>query len=257
MTILYAIIFGLVQGLTEFLPVSSSGHLVLLNNIFGASNNFLFFTLLLHLATLLAVFVVLRKEILYLIKHPFSNETKRLVIATIPTVIIVLIFETFVKDLFGGGLLKYCFLITALLLFVTDMLSKRNESSKEFRFKSAFLMGIAQGIAVLPGISRSGATICTGLLCGEDRKQTAKFSFLMSVPIILASMLYEILGAVRTGQSLIDAGTIFPTIVAFVVAFITGIFAIKFMIKIVEKARYFWFSIYLILLVILMIVLGL
>lgn len=257
MSVIYAIIFGIVQGLTEFLPVSSSGHLFLLNSIFGASNDFLFFTILLHLATLLAVVVVLRKEIVEMIKHPFSKKTLLIVVATIPTILIVLLFENTAKSLFGGGALKYFFLLTALLLFLTDMLSKRKVINREMTYKSAIFMGIAQGIAVVPGISRSGATICTGLLAGEDRKETAKFSFLMSIPIILGSMLYEILGAIKNTTTLIGSGSIFPTVIAFIFAFIVGIFAIKFMIKIVENARYFWFSIYLVALVIFMIIFGL
>lgn len=251
MSILYAIILGIVQGLTEFLPVSSSGHLVLVNKLFGESGDFLFVAILLHLATLLAVVIVFRKDILYLIRHPFSLEAKKLYIATVPTVIIVLIFEGFIENTFGGNLLPYCFLITAILLFIAEMLKDKKPSlKKEISYRSAFLMGISQGIAVLPGISRSGSTICTGLFAGENREEVAKFSFLMSIPIIIASMLYEVLGAV-VNKTPIFVGNVFPVIIAFLFAFIVGIFAIKVMLKIVSKAKYFGFSIYLIIVAIL------
>lgn len=251
MSFIYAIVLGLVQGLTEFLPVSSSGHLLLVNKLFGESGDFLFVAILLHLATLLAVVIVFRKDVLYLIKNPFSLETKRLIIATIPTVIIVLIFESFINNAFSGDLLPYCFLATAILLFIVDMgKNKKRKIVKELSYKSAFIMGVFQGVAVVPGISRSGATICAGLLAGEPREEVAKFSFLMSIPIILASMLYEVLGAI-VNKTPVFVGNVLPVIISFVVAFIVGIFAIKIMLKVVSKAKYFGFSIYLIIIAIL------
>lgn len=251
MSFIYAIVLGIVQGLTEFLPVSSSGHMLLVNKIFGESGDFLFIAILLHLATLLAVIIVFRKEVWYLIRHPFSKEMKKLVVATIPTVIIVLIFESFIDNAFSGGLLPFCFLITALLLFIVDIKkSNPTKIEKGISYKSAFLMGVVQGVAILPGISRSGSTICTGLLAGEKREEVAKFSFLMSIPIIIASMLYEILGAIINNTP-IFVGSAFPVILAFIVSFLVGIFAIKVMLKIVSKAKYFGFCIYLIIIAIL------
>lgn len=246
MSILYAIIFGVIQGLTEFLPVSSSGHLVLFNNLIGANTDFVFFAVLLHLATLLAIIIVFRKQIVDLIRHPFSKKAVMLYIATIPTIIIVLILNPIIERSFGGSALVICFLITAILLFVTDILGRRKIQYKEFNYKHSIIMGIAQGLAVFPGISRSGATICTGLILGQTRKETAEFSFLMSIPIILASMAYEIFKAINSGKTLIVASEILPTLIAFITAFIVGIFAIKIMLKVVEKSKYFYFSIYLI-----------
>lgn len=252
MSILVALILGIVQGLTEFLPVSSSGHLFLLNEIFGVNGDFLMLSIILHLATLLAVLIVFRKDIWQLIKHPFSKQACNLYIATVPTVIIVLLFKFVFGDIFeNASLLPFCFMLTAVLLFITYLLSNKKIEDKSYenqfegniKWTSALGMGISQGFATIPGISRSGSTICTGLLLGESRKDSAKFSFLMSIPIILASMLYEIVFSSSTA-SLSQIG-ILPLIVAFVSAFVVGIFSIKFMLKIIEKAKYYYFSIYL------------
>lgn len=248
MTLFVALILGIVQGLTEFLPVSSSGHLTLLNKIFGIQGDFLLVTVLLHLATLFAVFYVFRKEIWELIKHPFSKDAVNLYIATIPTVIIVLLTKGLLEDAFASAkLLPYCFLITAILLFFTYLLSKKKKDQIQYRQlkkSSAFIMGVAQGLAVMPGISRSGSTICAGLLAGEECEKTTQFSFLMSIPIILASMAYEFITADLAAVS--TSNMIIPLIFAFLSAFIVGIFSIKFMLKIVKNAKYYWFSIYLV-----------
>lgn len=253
MTLWIALILGLVQGLTEFLPVSSSGHLTLLNKIFGIEGNTLLLTILLHVATLFAVFFVLRKEIWQLIRHPFSLEARNLYIATIPTVLIVLLSKGFLEDQFSSAkLLPYCFILTAILLAVTNVIDERKKKKNLYypdqgfrsNVRSSLVMGIAQGLAVLPGISRSGSTICAGLLAGENREKIAKFSFLMSIPIILGSMLYEILKG--DYGALASMSMIAPLIVAFLSAFLVGIFSIKLMLKVVQNAKYYWFSIYLV-----------
>ena len=242
MTIIEAIILGIIQGLTEFLPVSSSGHLVLFGKIFGVDGDFVLFSVLMHIATLLAVVVYFHKDIWELIKHPFSKDAIKLYLATIPTVLIVLLFKGFIEDSFGGGLLPFCFMFTAILLIVSQVLSKKQ--GKPITKTGAICMGIAQGIAVLPGISRSGATICTGLIMGYDRKQCARFSFLMSVPIILASMVYELLPLLK-GETLQLVGT-WQLILGFIFAFIVGLLSIRLMMKVVEKLKLYWFSIYLV-----------
>ena len=247
MTILVALILGIVQGLTEFLPVSSSGHLALFSSLFNVETDFLLVSILLHLATLLAVVFVFYKDIFYLLKHPFSKDAQKIYIATIPTILIVLLFKGLIDKFFtNASILPFCFMLTAVLLFVTYIIEKKtkNIKQKEIKKSSALAMGIAQGLAILPGISRSGSTICTGLLLGEDKTSTAKFSFLMSIPIIIASMIYEILFN-GGGNALSEIG-ILPLIISFVSAFIVGIFSIKFMLKIVEKAKYYYFSIYLV-----------
>ena len=233
---------GLVQGLTEFLPVSSSGHLVLLSNIFGVEES-LFISILLHVATLLSICVVFYKDILALIRHPFSKNTIMLVVATIPTCLIVLVLMPFIKSSFGGSFLPASFLITAILLVVTELFAK---NKKEFSYKTAIIMGIAQGFAVFPGISRSGSTICAGILSGGDKKECAKFSFLMSIPIILLSLVMEIYEGVSGGISI--SYPISAIIISFIIAFLSGIFAIKFMMRLTEKGKLWWFSCYLLLL---------
>ena len=254
MSILVALILGIVQGLTEFLPVSSSGHLLLLNQLFGINGDFLLVSIILHFATLLAVVFVFWKDIWELIKHPFSKPAINLYVATIPTVVIVLIFKKFIESSFeNASLLPFCFMLTAVLLLITYFLSNRKNKGQveyenycEIKRSSAFAMGISQGLAVIPGISRSGSTICTGLILGENRKESAKFSFLMSIPIIIASMIYEIVFSSSTAS--INAIGAMPLIVAFIAAFLVGIISIKFMLKVVEKAKYYYFSIYLIIL---------
>ncbi len=233
---------GLVQGLTEFLPVSSSGHLVLLSNIFGVEES-LFISILLHVATLLSICVVFYKDIFALIRHPFSKNTIMLVVATIPTCLIVLVLMPFIKSSFGGSFLPASFLITAVLLVVTELFAK---NKKEFSYKTAIIMGIAQSFAVFPGISRSGSTICAGILSGGDKKECAKFSFLMSIPIILLSLVMEIYEGVSGGISI--SYPISAIIISFIIAFLSGIFAIKFMMRLTEKGKLWWFSCYLLLL---------
>lgn len=244
MAIVVAIILGIVQGLTEFLPVSSSGHLFLLSKLFKVETS-LYLTVILHVATLLAVLFVLHKEIWEIITHPFSKKAINLYVATIPTVAIVLLFKTKLDSIFeSGAYLPFFFMLTAVLLFGSYVFSKNKKQpdfAQEIKHSTAFFMGLAQGLACVPGISRSGSTICTGLLCGEDKKECAKFSFLMSVPIIFASLIYELL---FSSESVVSIGTI-SVAAAFLSAFLVGILSIKFMLKIMEKTKYYYFSIYL------------
>lgn len=250
--ILYLVVLGLVQGLTEFLPVSSSGHLVLLGKWFGIEDS-LFISILLHIATLLSIIVVLRKEIWQLIRHPFSEKTINLAIATIPTCVIVLILMPLIDKSFSGAFLPICFLISAVLLFVTDMLTKKKTQNSFQRtflgHKDAFVMGVFQGLAVFPGISRSGSTICAGLLSGAPKSETAKFSFLMSIPIIILSLAMEVYKIIVKGN-VISVDPIGMSL-SFIVAMLVGIFAIKVMLKLTQKANFKWFSLYLLIISIL------
>lgn len=245
------LILGLVQGLTEFLPVSSSGHLVLLGKIFGIQEN-LFVSIILHCATLISILIVLRKEVWYYIRHPLSPGSIKLALATIPTCFIVLIILPFVTEAFNGGLLLYCFLITMILLLFTDFYCRkkisfiragREEDFNGISYKQAIFMGVAQGFAVFPGISRSGATICTGLVCGSDRNSVAKFSFLMSVPIILLSMIKEIYD-LTTSQHTLQLDVLGLSLGA-IIACLVGVFAIKFMINVTQRVKFRWFASYL------------
>jgi undecaprenyl-diphosphatase len=240
LSIWQAIILGIIQGLTEFLPVSSSGHLVLLGVLFNIQGDFVFFSVILHFVTLLAVIIYFRKQVWFLIRHPFSPIAKKLILATLPTIVIVLIFKKYIENSFDGALLPFCFVFTAILLLFTQFFATNTQ--KDVDSKSAFVMGLMQGVAVLPGISRSGSTICTGILMGNGKTQSAQFSFLMSIPIILASMVYELFGFVNAGGGHIF---VWPTVVASVFAFVVGLASIKFMMWVVKKVKFYWFSIYL------------
>ena len=246
MSIFVAIFLGVVQGLTEFLPVSSSGHLVLFQKIFSINVDCLFFDIVVHLGTLLAVFVVYRKTIVDLIKHPFQEKAQKLVFATLPTIIIAVIFKDVFKNSFSGDFLFLGFFATAIMMFVADYSCKHNYQYKSLSFGGAMVMGVFQGMAIFPGVSRSGSTITSALVQGVRRNESAEFSFLMSIPAILGSLVFE----------LFDIGTatlnisITSLIVGFVFSAISGYIAIKFMLKVIKKAKFNLFAIYLIILAI-------
>lgn len=237
---LFALFFlGLLQGLTEFLPISSSGHLILFSHIFGIEES-LFVSIILHVATLFSVVVVFRKEIFYIICHPFSTQTIRLALSTIISCTIVLILLPIVKLSFSGKWLGFCFLISSFLLFLSD---KSQTQRRTLNTKIASIMGIAQGFAVFPGISRSGTTISAGVMSGAERESASKFSFLMSIPIIFASLVMEFFELNKQGLPKIP---ICALILSFLTAFVVGIFSIKLMLKITQKSNLKWFSLYLI-----------
>ncbi|MCK5130428.1 MAG: undecaprenyl-diphosphate phosphatase, partial [Clostridiales bacterium] len=195
MPIWQSIILGLVQGLGEFLPISSSGHLVLMQNIFGIDGGEVIFDTLLHVGTLVAIVIVLWKDIIDIIKKPIQKKTLMLIIATIPAVIAALFFKDFITEAFSGTYLGWGFLVTAVVLLVLGRAKKEEEaddSLNTINIKQAGLMGIFQAISILPGISRSGFTISGGLASGVSRKKAARFSFLMAVPAILGSLVFNL-----------------------------------------------------------------
>ena len=245
MDFFYLVILGLVQGLTEFLPVSSSGHLVLLSRWFGISDS-LFISIVLHVATLLSIIAVLRKDVVEILKNPLGQKSILLACATIPTCIIVIILMPLISSSFEGAFLPIAFLISALLLFITQRKTQTQFLVKQLDCKGAIVMGIAQGFAVFPGITRSGTTVCAGLLNKREKSQTAKFSFLMSVPIVFLSMCLEIFKLISSGEG-IDVNILGLT-AAFVVAFIVGAVSIKVMINLTSKANFNIFSLYLVVL---------
>ena len=223
MTIWRAILFGLVQGLTEFLPVSSSGHLILLERLSFAPPS-VFLNLTLHLATLLAVLVTMRREVWAVVRHPVRGDLKYLIAASVPTVVIALAFEAFCPALTEGAMLPFCFLTTTCLLVLGDTFSKGR--SRDISIGNSLLVGAVQGVAVLPGISRSGATISALRMCGVDRERATAFSFLMSIPVIAGGFLIE---GVKSGFS-VEGVTVTELLLASVVAFLSGLFAAKFML---------------------------
>ena len=234
------ILIGFIQGITEFLPVSSSGHIVLFGSLFEL-DNLLLISVVAHIGTLFAVLFCYKKQIWQLIKHPKNKTNLNLIIATIPTVIIVLLFNKFLEDNFSTKTLVWGFLISAILLIVADL---KKDSNKPINKKSALYMGLSQGLALLPGISRSGSTLVCGLLVGTEKQQALDFSFLMSIPIIVASAVYESY-KLFTSQITVNWLGIF---IVMLTSFIFGILSIKIMLKTVKKNKLYYFAIYLIVL---------
>ena len=244
-----ALLLGIIQGLTEFLPVSSSGHLELGKAILGDTSvpeESLMFTVVVHFATALSTIVVFRKDIIELLKGLFSfswNEETRfstkIIVSMIPAVIVGLFFEEQLEALFGGNILLVgCMLIvTAVLLYFAD---KAKDTQKKVSFSNAFIIGLSQAVAMLPGISRSGATISTSVLLGNDKGKAARFSFLMVIPLILGKIAKDILGGDLTTSS----GNVSVLIIGFLGAFIAGLIACTWMIKLVKKSKLSWFAIY-------------
>ena len=195
MTVFQAIFLGIIQGLTEFLPISSSGHLVLVQKILGISVPTLFFDVMLHCGTLLAVFVALRKDVWNLIRRPFQRITGFLVLATAVTAVIAFAFKDRIEDAFASGeWLGQAFLITALALFVSDYLSRqpgRKRNDAEIDWFDAVFIGLLQGIAIAPGISRSGFTLSGALSRKLERDLAARFSFLLAIPAILGALVLQ------------------------------------------------------------------
>jgi len=241
-----ALIFGLVQGLTEFLPVSSDGHLEIVKYIFGGIEESFLFSVAVHGATVLSIIVVFRKEILKLLQGVFKfrlNEETiyalKIVVSMIPVAIVGFTMKDYVESLFTANMqITGSFLIvTALFLVFGQFVKKRN---KEISFGGAFLMGIAQALAVLPGLSRSGSTISTGLVLGYKKEELARFSFLMVIVPIIGANAVELLTAEKVAVDLVA----FPLIIAFVTAFVSGYAACKWMISIVNKGKLGWFALY-------------
>jgi undecaprenyl-diphosphatase len=249
MDVIDAIILGIIQGLTEFLPVSSSGHLELGKAILGDNSvpeESLLFTVVLHFATALSTIVVFRKDILDIIKGILKLQWNddmqflaKIVISMLPAVVVGLFFEAQLEALFGGNILLVgCMLIiTALLLFLAD---KAKDTQKKVSFSNAFVIGISQAIAMLPGISRSGATISTSVLLGNDKTKAARFSFLMVVPLIFGKIAKDIL----SGDISTDSQNITALSVGFIAAFVAGLFACTWMIALVKKSKLSYFAIY-------------
>ncbi len=245
---LEALILGLLQGLTEFLPISSSGHLELGKAILGVKpEQSLVFTVVVHGATVLSTIVVFYKEIIQLFKGLFAfrwnDETiyiSKILVSMIPVVIAGLFFKDFVESLFNGNILLVglMLLVTAGFLMSTYI---RKNNRKQIGFWDAFVIGIAQMLAVIPGISRSGATISTGLLLGNKKENVARFSFLMVLIPIIGANLMDLADGKMAGN---DGVGITPLIIGFIAAFVSGLLACRWMINIVKKGKLYYFAIY-------------
>ena len=270
MTIIEAIILGIIQGLAEFLPISSSGHLAIAKFFFGFENNSISFDVFLHLGTLIAVFAVFYKDVIELIKEffgicadiifnfitlvsgkkkPFRKIIRTayrrfvvlVIVSTIPTAILGVLMKDLVEES-GATLLipGICLLVTAVMLFVSDMLKDGNKTEKNTSWANALFIGVCQGIATMPGISRSGTTITAGLVCGLKRDFVVKYSFLMSIPAILGAVVLEI-------PDMKEDLTSTPAmcyVVGVIVSAIVGYVCIKAMLVIVKKKKFKYFSYY-------------
>ena len=260
MSWLEALILGIVQGLTEFLPVSSSGHLTILSNLFGLEGESnLTMIVALHVATVLSTLCILWKEIVWIFKDLFSKQSWKsysglndgtkyainILISMIPVGIVGFLFKDTVEEIFGSGLL-----IVGIMLLVTASLLAFSYFAKPRQRENisgwhAFVIGVGQALAVMPGLSRSGTTIATGLLLGNKKEKIAQFSFLMVIPPVLGEALLDTLDVAKNGFSTamdgISAGAL---IVGFIAAFITGCLACKWMINVVKKGKLIWFAVY-------------
>ena len=261
MDFLQALLAGIIQGITEFLPVSSSGHLVIFHELFGeGEESNLAFTVFLHLATLLSVFIVFRKDILMLVREFFSAIADLLrgkpdfktperrflimiILASIPTAILggtimALGFDDILENIFVVAVML---IITAGLMYLVDKLGKGRFTEKDTPYRSALIVGIAQGIAILPGLSRSGTTIFAGLMGGLSKEFAVRFSFILSIPTILGAGLVQMIGVARSDYIEIDP---LSWAAGFAAATICGIFAIKFIKVLIRSSKFYIFSIY-------------
>lgn len=265
MNTLQALVMGLLQGLTEYLPVSSSGHLTIASELFGIDGESnMTFTIAVHVATVLSTLVILGSEIGKILKgmcnplsprslkgngtflnrlNPDQRYVLNILVSMIPIGIVGVFFKDQVEDIFGSGLLEVgiCLLLTAALLTFSYLARPRQREN--ISLGHAFIIGLAQAVAVLPGLSRSGSTIATGLLLGNKKEKLAQFSFLMVIPPILGEALLDVLKMVKGEEATGGIDTL-PLIVGFVAAFISGCAACKWMIGIVKKGKLIYFAYY-------------
>ncbi len=262
MSYIEAIILGLVQGLGEFLPISSSGHLALLQNLFGIEGEqILFFAVMLHLGTLVSVFIVYWKDICELVvelfvtvkdlctgkglklqERPVRKLGVMIIVATIPTAVIGLVFNDLFESFYGSFVaIGIGFFFTGIIMFLAERMGSSKKEIGEMGFGTAIAVGVMQGIAICPGVSRSGSTLVGGLATGLKREFAVRFAFLISIPSILGSVVLEVPDALEQG---IDMALIGPIAAGMVVAAISGYAAIKGMIKLVSKGKLSYFSYY-------------
>ena len=253
MNIWEAVVLGVVQGLTEFLPVSSSGHLVLLQKIFRISDPTLPFTTAVHVGTLITVLIVLWKDIKGILTRIIQPLTLYLIIATIPTVIVALLFKDEIEAAFETGFfLCPAFLITAVFLLVSDRLYRGGKKSasgnipirthSQMNWRDALLIGLLQAVAIIPGISRSGATISAGLSRRLDRDFVARFSFLLSIPTILGALLFQVKDLLKGDST--ESLALLPIVVGTLTSCIVAFFSIRLTIKLVRERSLWGFAAY-------------
>lgn len=251
MDMIFSAIMGIVQGLSEFLPISSSGHLIVAEKLLGLlgyqqGGSSIAFYVMLHMGTLIAVAIIFFKDWLDMLAHPIRNRTLLLLfVASLPALFVKIILGDHLDKLFDGWFLGISFLVTALFLVLIEVLDRKKAGSArktEVDMPSALIMGGFQGIALLPGVSRSGSTLLGGIISGLNRRTAAKFSFMMSAPAILGSFLVEGKDAVEQ----FGIGSLFnaQTLIGLVFAAVSGYLAIRYMLKLIERISFFKFAIY-------------
>jgi undecaprenyl-diphosphatase len=265
MTILQAAILGLVQGLSEFLPISSSGHLILAQSIMGIANQseapvLQILDILLHAGTLIAVIVIFWKDWMAILRNLFKSKTLLLlIIASVPALIVALVFNNLLESLFSGWFVGFAFLITGAFMLLAEKLSKRGRKhvkrAEEPGYKHAVSMGVMQAVALLPGVSRSGSTLLGGIASGLTRESAAKFSFMMSAPAILGSLLIKGKSALENGY--FQQLDLVPVMIGMLAAAVSGFLAIRFMLSVINRISLGWFALYVAILGVAVIVLQL
>lgn len=247
MNVFQAVILGLIQGITEFLPVSSSGHLVLFQKLFNINQPTILFDVILHIGTLVPIIIIFWDKIFSLIKKPFEKYTWLIILATLPAVIIGLFFGDAIENLFNkADFLWLAFLITGVILLLSDKISSTASSNlksdKKILFKDALIIGLMQAFAIIPGVSRSGSTIGAALICGLEKNTAARFSFMMSIPVIIGASVLE-LKHVFDGE--INYALDFKIVFfGFISAALSGYLAIKFMLNLIRQSKLKFFAYY-------------
>lgn len=275
MTFVQAIVLGIIQGLTEFLPVSSSGHLALMKNLLNMEECGILYDVLLHVATLISVCIVMRKDILKLISEfinividlasnlvalfrnlshdekedfrpiistPYRRFVVLIIVSSIPTAILGFLLDDIIETVESGLLVPgICLLGTATIILLSDFLTEGNKKQKEATFGDAFAIGTAQGIATLPGLSRSGCTIAACILCGFERKFAVKYSFIMSLPAIFGALILKL---TKISSESVTGGEVGMYIVGMIIAAIVGYFALVLTVNIVQKKSFKFFAFY-------------
>jgi len=245
MSLLEAIILGLIQGLSEFLPVSSSGHLLVFHHIFGITGeDNLTFIIVLNMGSLMPLLWVFRKDVWALIRNPFQKITALLIVAMLPLIIVTLLFQDFIEEMFYlVRFLPVGFVVTGVILLLSDKYSNGAREIKSFRVIDAVLVGLAQACAIFPGLTRSGSTITASLARGLNRDSAAKFSFLMSIPTAFGAIAFRA-GHIVSGRILLDDLNFVNLGAGFITAAVSGYFAINFMLSLVKKAKLKYFALY-------------
>ncbi|MGN7470738.1 undecaprenyl-diphosphate phosphatase [Brevibacillus sp. SAFN-007a] len=242
LVLLEHIFLGIVQGLTEFLPISSTGHLVLFRKLFGMQEVGLLFDTMLHFGTLIAVVIVFWPQIRFIVLHPFSKLTKLLVVGTLPTAAIGLLFEDYFEEISRTGItIGWEFLATGAILWAVESMRRGQRKFDDIRYTDALIIGTLQGAAILPAISRSGLTIAGALLRGIDRADAARFSFLISLPAILGAC---VLQTAKLVAAPLDTALFIPMLVGTMCAGLAGYVAIRWMLKIISTGSMKGFAVY-------------